>query len=119
MTRLVVVESPWKATDAYTVEQHRTYAEYAMLDCFKRGEAPFASHLLYTPILDDDCLPERLQGIEAGLLWGSHCDYVAAYVDMGVSNGMHQAIEHWGKLGKRIERRTIAPGLWKAVREME
>lgn len=119
MTRLVCVESPWKATDAYSVEQHRTYAQYAMQDCFKRGEAPFASHLLYTPILDDDCLPERLQGIEAGLLWGVHCDFVAVYIDMGISEGMRQAIDYWGNLDKRIDRRTISPGLWKAVREME
>lgn len=119
MTRLVCVESPYRATDAFTLEQHKTYAEYAMQDCFKRGEAPFASHLLYTPILDDDCLPERLQGIEAGLLWGVHCDFVASYRDMGLSEGMRQAEEHWGKLGKRIERRTIDPRLWKIVREME
>jgi len=119
MTRLVVVESPWKATDAYSLEQHKTYLEYALQDCFKRGEAPFASHGLYTFILDDDCLPERLQGIEAGLLWGQHCDFVASYRDMGLSEGMRQAEEYWGKLGKRIERRTISPGLWKAVREME
>ena len=68
MTRLVTVESPWKANQAYSLEQHKTYLEYALQDCFKRGEAPFASHGLYTFILDDDCLPERLQGIEAGLL---------------------------------------------------
>lgn len=119
MTRLVVVESPWKATDAYTVEQHERYLEFALQDCFKRGEAPFASHGLYTRVLNDDCLPERLQGVEAGLLWGKHCDFVAVYTDMGISGMMHEALKHWDKLGKRIERRIIAPGLFRAVREME
>lgn len=116
--RRVVIESPYKATDAYSCEQHKRYLEFAIQDCFKRGEAPFASHMLYTDVLDDDCLPERLQGIQAGLEWGQFADYVVVYVDFGISSGMKDAIAHWDKLGKRIERRTIAPELSSAVLDM-
>lgn len=116
--RLVVIESPWRANEAYSIEQHRLYLNYAIQDCFNRGEAPFASHGLYTEALDDDDLPSRLKGITAGLLWGIHADFVAAYCDMGQSDGMLQALRHWDGLGKRIERRTIAPELFRAVLNM-
>lgn len=115
----VVIESPYKATDAYTVEQHERYLEFAMQDALHKGEAPFASHMLYTKVLNDDDAIERMQGIRAGLLWGEGCDYVAVYRDMGISSGMQLGIDHWNKKNKRIEYRTISPGLWKAVREME
>jgi hypothetical protein len=32
------------------------YAQLCVLDCLQRGEAPFASHLLYTQVLDDGIL---------------------------------------------------------------
>ena len=38
-------------------------ARRAMLDCLKRGEAPFASHLLYTQALDDSDAAHRKLGI--------------------------------------------------------
>lgn len=114
----VVIESPYAATDAYSLEQHKRYLEFAMQDALHKGEAPFASHMLYTGVLDDDNAIERAQGIQAGLIWGSECDYVAVYCDAGISPGMQLGIDHWNQLGKRIERRTIAPGLWRAVREM-
>lgn len=115
----VVIESPYKASDAYTLEQHKRYLEFAMQDALRNGEAPFASHMLYTDVLDDDNAVERLQGIHAGLVWGEGCDYVAVYRDMGVSSGMQLGIYHWNQLGKRVEWRTIAPGLFRAVREMD
>ena len=45
--RFVIVESPYAGDVAANVE----YARAAVADCLRRGEAPFASHLLYT--LDD------------------------------------------------------------------
>jgi hypothetical protein len=114
----VVIESPYKATDAYSIEQHKRYLEFAMQDALRRGEAPFASHMLYTDVLDDDNAVERSQGIQAGLIWGECCDYVAVYRDMGISSGMKLGMDHWDKLGKRVEWRTIAHELFKAVLEM-
>ena len=53
----VIIESPY----AGDVERNVRYARAAMADCLKRGEAPFASHLLYTQegVLDDDIPGER------------------------------------------------------------
>lgn len=42
--RLVVVESPY----AGDVERNVAYAKRCVLDCLKRGEAPYASHLFFT-----------------------------------------------------------------------
>ena len=41
------------------------YARACVADCLRRGEAPIASHLLYTQpgVLDDDVPEERAQGI--------------------------------------------------------
>lgn len=67
--RKVVVESPY----AGNVERNLAYARACLHDCLLRGEAPIASHLLYTQpgVLDDDRPEERKLGIEAGLVWGA------------------------------------------------
>ena len=64
----VIIESPY----AGDVERNLRYARAAMKDCLHRGEAPYASHLLYTQegVLDDDVPGERKLGISAGLSWG-------------------------------------------------
>lgn len=48
---LVIIESPY----AGDVDRNLEYLRAAMRDCLKRGEAPFASHALYTQpgVLDD------------------------------------------------------------------
>ena len=65
--RPVVLESPY----AGNVEENVAYARAAIRDSLLRGEAPIASHLLYTQpgILKDDVPDERQLGIEAGLAW--------------------------------------------------
>jgi hypothetical protein len=62
----VLIESPY----AGDVERNEKYARACMRDCFERGEAPFASHLLYTQpgVLDDTLHHERALGIDAGLV---------------------------------------------------
>ena len=105
--RRVVIESPWRASQAYSTEQHRTYLLHAMADCVARGEVPFASHLYLTEVLDDDNPRERAFGIEAGWCWGEHADAIVVFVDFGISSGMSQSIDHYEKLGKPIERRTL------------
>jgi hypothetical protein len=65
--RRVVLESPF----AGDVEANLKYARECMADCLRRGEAPIASHLLYTQpgILDDTKPEERKLGMEAGFTW--------------------------------------------------
>ena len=82
----VLVESPY-AGDVYA---NVRYARRCILDCLRRGEAPFASHLLYTQdgVLDDLEPEERRLGMEAGFAWGAAAELIAVYVDRSVSRGM-------------------------------
>lgn len=80
-----------------------------MADCFRRGEAPFASHLLYTQsgILDDNNPAERRQGMEAGFLWGAAADTTVVYTDLGVTDGMVTGIADANASGRRVEYRKL------------
>lgn len=90
---LVIVESPYAAPDAFTIEENLSYARRAIRDSLMRGEYPIASHLLYTQtgILDDRIPQERQRGIDAGLAWRRVADLAVFYVDRGYSNGMMSA----------------------------
>ena len=78
-----------------------------MLDSLYRGEAPFASHALYTQMLDDTIPEQRSMGINAGLAWGDAADLVAVYQDLGISAGMKMGIERHQANGTRIEYRSL------------
>ncbi len=105
----VVIESPF----AGDVERNLRYVRACMADCFKRGEAPFASHALYTQpgVLDDNVPSERKLGIEAGFEWGDDGDVRAVYTDLGISRGMEMGIERAQQLGQPVEMRTLG-GEW-------
>lgn len=87
--KLVIVESPY----AGCVEDNTRYARQCLWDCLHRGESPFASHLLYTQVLDDLETDERWAGINAGMAWLRRADFVAAYTDRGISGGMAHGIQ--------------------------
>lgn len=103
--RLVVVESPY----AGNVERNLRYARACMADCLRRGEAPIASHLLYTQegILDDTIPAERALGIEAGFAWAEHADASLFYIDLGLSLGMRAAIDRAHSRGQIVELRQL------------
>lgn len=103
--RLVIVESPF----AGDVGANMAYGRACLKDCLARGEAPFASHLLYTQegVLDDDKPEERVHGIEAGLAWAERAEVTIVYTDLGVSKGMEQGIKHAEICGRPIEYRNI------------
>jgi len=103
MDKLVILESPW----AGDIERNEWYAHACMLDCIKRGEAPFASHLLYTLVLDEDNPDERKQGIELGHEWMKAADKVVVYTDLGISEGMKKGIDRAITLGIPFEFRKI------------
>lgn len=107
--KLVIVESPFKGDDYSETSANILYARAAVRDCLLRGEAPIASHLLYTQegILDDTILDERKLGIEAGLLWGSHAEKTVVYVDRGISEGMKHGIQRAHNEGREVEYRWI------------
>ena len=99
--KCVILESP------YRVDRTRTYLQECIRDCLRRGEAPFASHQMYTDALDDDNVQDRTLGISAGFAWHDRADYVVVYEDLGVSPGMQEGIDHAQGRGLRVDRRRI------------
>lgn len=104
--KLVIIESPY----AGDVEANVAYARKAMADSIRyHGEAPIASHLLYTQpgILDDALVHERVLGIAAGLAWRAVAQEAIFYVDRGWSNGMLGAKELYEREGFPFSIRSI------------
>ena len=103
--RKVILESPYMGD----VERNIAYARACLRDCLLRGEAPIASHLLYTQpgVLDDNKPEERRLGIEAGLLWGALAEATVVYTDYGFSRGMKFGIERAEKKGRPVEYRRL------------
>lgn len=87
--RKVIIESPYRGD----VERNKAYLKLAMLDSIMRGEAPSASHKLYTDILDDNDEKERQLGLNLGFAWLQAADLVAFYIDWGMSPGMSACLE--------------------------
>lgn len=103
----VIIESPY----AGDIEKNIRYAKDCMIDCLERGEAPFASHLLYTQVLNDLDPDERSWGIEAGLIWGKCADLTVIYTDLGISNGMKYGIKNAYDNNRPLEYRSLSK--WK------
>ena len=102
---LVLIESPY----AGDIETNVAYARAAMRDCLHRGEAPYASHLLYTQpgVLDDGIHSERALGIEAELCWGRVASKTVVYTDLGITEGMKLGIERAVAQGRPVESRSL------------
>lgn len=113
--RRVVLESPLSGD----FELNQRYARWCMLECLRRGEAPFASHLLYTQCLDDLVEKERDLGILAGLEWGEGTEHVF-YVDLCpqqplcMSKGMQIAYDKFGG-----EIRRLCKSMWEKFQRGE
>jgi hypothetical protein len=102
---IVIIESPF----AGDVERNVAYAQAAMRDCLLRGEAPYASHLLYTQpgVLDDSLAWERDLGIQAGFSFRALAQKTVVYRDLGMSRGMELGVEHARRAGHTIEYRSL------------
>lgn len=107
--KLVILESPFAAFNGRTVEENIEYARACVRDSLSRGEAPIASHLLYTQpgILNDDIPEERSWGIDAGLAWKAVAHGSVVYTDYGISRGMHYGIDAAIAAGLTVELRRI------------
>lgn len=101
----VILESPY----AGDIEANLAYARACLRDSLSRGEAPIASHLLYTQpgILDDMIPDEREWGIEAGLVWRAVAEASVVYVDRGISTGMDYGIAAARAAGVPVELRSL------------
>lgn len=89
----VVIESPYAADTETELQKNIDYAKEALLDSLNRLESPFASHLLYTQVLNDKDPIQRQQGIQAGISYYEKVDLCAVYGDKGISKGMWKGIE--------------------------
>lgn len=104
--KLAIIESPY----AGEVDLNIAYARRCMRNSLlSYGEAPIASHLLYTQdgILQDSLPLERKCGIEAGLAWSHVADLHAFYIDRGWSNGMRAALDFCIRTHQEYEFRSL------------
>lgn len=105
----VIIESRFSASDTEGLVRNKKFTLACMRDCFMRGEAPYASHVIYaqTHILDDFIAHERALGMHAGFLWGDLGELTVVYTDLGISTGMEMGIKHAKKMGRPIEYREL------------
>ena len=100
---LVIIESPYKGK----IKTNVAYAKKCMFDSLMRGESPFASHLLYTQVLDDAIKKQRTMGMDRAFNWYKHADLMAIYIDKGISNGMKKGIAVAEKFGIEMVYRSL------------
>lgn len=88
---IVLIESPY----AGDVQRNLRYVRAAMRDSLLRGEAPFASHALYTqPGVLDDLIPEeRKLGMDAAGPYRRRADFTVFYQDLGTSRGVEEGLD--------------------------
>jgi hypothetical protein len=105
----VILETPYVGPSPADIEANLQYLRACMRDCLLRGEAPFASHGLYTQpgVLKDEVADEREHGIQAGFAWRWVAAKTVVYTDRGVSRGMQYGIDHADALGHEFEFRTL------------
>lgn len=109
--KLVVIESPLAGDFARNIR----YARLCGLDCIRRNEAPYASHLLMVQFLNDADPEERRAGMEAGFAWAIHAQLVVVYEDLGISNGMKMGMDNAIARGQPIEIRRLPPELMARI----
>ena len=115
----VILESPF----AGDVEMNLCYLRACMRDCLlNHGEAPFASHGLYTQdgVLDDTLPDERDLGIAAGFVWGrlGEVKRRVFYTDLGMTTGMKHGLAEATMLGQEVVYRDL-PGWIADVRDSQ
>lgn len=118
--RLVILESPYAGPTKEQIDANVEYARACVRDSLLRGEAPIASHLLYTQpgVLDDLVPAERALGCEAGLAWGRVAEATVVYLDYGMSEGMHVGVRRAVAEGRPIEMRSIDKRVSHVVEDM-
>jgi len=105
----VIIESPFRGETARICERNERYLRACLRDSLLRGEAPYASHAIYTlpGVLEDQQPSERELGITAGFMWRPAAELTVVYDDYGITEGMRRGIAHAKDLGQAIEVRRI------------
>lgn len=107
----VCVETPLRGD----YERNVLYADACMLDALERGEAPFLGHLLYPRVLNDADPVHRAKGIAAHLAWLRAAELVVLYTNLGVSDGMAEAVMLANGLKLPVIERELAPGWMQTI----
>jgi hypothetical protein len=113
ITTRVVVESPFASLDANERYHNELYCWHAMRDCLARSESPYASHEMFTRVLNDNMPQEREAGMLAAQAWMGTAHRTVVYFDRGISPGMIEGILHAIKWGRRIEFRSLYGKRWQ------
>jgi hypothetical protein len=116
--RIVCLESPFKPSaddikiyagrysPAELLRQNLVYARLLLLNSLKLGEAPFASHLLYTQVWSEsDDLRDR--GIKSGIEFHHRADLIVLGIDLGTSSGMRNAAANARLIGTEMTSRSV------------
>ena len=105
---LVIIESPFRGNKNFGQEQNSVYARLCLFDSLKRGESPFASHLLYTQVLNEQDLSQRTMGMKRAFKWYRHANLMAVYGDHGITQGMRKGIRVAKYYNIKIEHRSLS-----------
>lgn len=106
----VILESRYAPGDGLTTDDNLEYLGRCVRDCLRRGEAPIASHGLFTRWLDDESWGERTLGVLAGHAWIPAASAMVVYIDNGISAGMLQGVERANAAGLAVEYRRLEDG---------
>jgi hypothetical protein len=106
--RLVILESPFRGKDMQEHYRYRQYLEACIRDSIARGESPYASHRIIPGALDDSVPEERDKGIRVGYAWWKYAAAIVFYVDNGMSEGMHKALQRAKTMQLVVEMRKIS-----------
>jgi hypothetical protein len=99
----VILESPYRGGEP----KYKRYLERCIADSIARGEAPFASHKMYTDALDDAVPDQRELGMALGFAWRRSAVRTVVYEDYGVSAGMEEGLGDAAAIGQDVDRRLI------------
>jgi hypothetical protein len=102
--RCIILESPFRGKDFNQALLYREYADACIRDSIERGESPYASHRIIPGALDDSIPAERNKGRYA---WWKHAAAIVFYIDNGMSEGMHKALQRAKTMQLVVEMRKL------------
>lgn len=105
--RLVIIESPYRATSEWELNRNLAYLRALLLDSVLRGESPMAMHGLLTQVLNDNLKHERAAGIACHVAWARVADAIVVGIDGGVAQGMRDGWEAHKRAGLSVEERSL------------
>lgn len=107
--KMVVLETRFVSKDIKTMIMYRKFTLACIRGCLKRGEALYASHMMFaeTNTLDEFSAEELTLGMVAGFLWSNQATKTVVYTDLGIGKGIAKGIETAKLNSKEIEYKTL------------